>query len=288
MVESNITILMATYNGAKFLKQQVDSIINQTYKNWTLYICDDGSSDDTLDIIKNYIKEDQRIKLYKKKYIKRGAKFSFIDMMENIDSDYYMFSDQDDVWLPSKIKECYDEIKGVEIKNNNKNIPIIVFTDLIVVDKNLQLIHNSFWESSKIFPSILNNINYLGICNCVTGCTMLFNKYVKDYSLPMPENAEMHDWWIALNTIKKGILQPLNKGLIYYRQHSSNTVGATKVDTKYYRQKVAKLKTTFDSHLSHYKFLKNIKWGSWFKFYKYKVLYQIKRNQHAQKFNSKF
>ena len=106
-----ISILLSTYNGEKYLSEQLDSILQQSYQNFIIYIRDDGSNDNTLNIIMYYVHNfPSKIKLVDDKVKHRGAKLSFIWLMSHIESDYYMFCDQDDVWLPNKIELSIDKL----------------------------------------------------------------------------------------------------------------------------------------------------------------------------------
>ncbi len=224
-----IGILMATYNGEKYISEQIDSILNQTYKNWQLLIHDDGSSDRTVEIVKEYIKTyPEKILLIEDGIKCGGAKENFAHLMQtvkdNFSFDYIMFSDQDDVWLPNKIEVSLKKIKQLEIKWG-KDIPLLVYTDLKVVDKNLKLINKSLWKYQKVDPSH-NTLNRILLQNIVTGCTMLINRKALDLSLPIPEKAVMHDWWIALVVSVFGKMDYLNIPTVLYRQHGRNDIGA--------------------------------------------------------------
>lgn len=273
---SEVAILMATYNGSKYLTAQIESIINQSFRNWTLYICDDGSTDNTPQIIDEFCKQDARIFQIIPHNKIQGAKFSFAYLLEVVNSRFYMFSDQDDEWKPEKIELSLNRIKELESIFPNK--PIVVHTDLEVVDEKLNTINPSFWRMSKINPIILNNFNYIGICNCATGCTMIFNNEARHVSIPMPSGAEMHDWWVTLITAKYGRVDYINYATIKYRQHSSNVVGARNVNSKYFYHKIISLKKTIYGHIYQHKFLRLAGWGGWIKFYYFKILYFILRN----------
>ena len=229
MKEPLVGILMATYNGEKFLAEQLDSIINQTYKNWILVIHDDGSTDSTINIIKEYVnKYPDKIILVEDGIKCGGAKENFFHLINiaksNFTFDYIMFSDQDDVWLPEKIEITLN--KMIETENKyGKNKPILVHTDLKVVDKTLNLIHPSFWGYQKINPYD-NSLNCLFLENTVTGCTMMINKVLFD-KIIVNKNAMVHDWWIALICrINDGLIIPIEKQTILYRQHEKNDIGA--------------------------------------------------------------
>ena len=274
--ESSVAIVMATYNGEKYLKNQIESILKQTYLNWTLYIGDDGSTDSTKTIIDYYAINYTNIVKVDTGTQNLGAKRRFMTLLESVQADYYMFSDQDDVWLENKIEISLNKIKSEETANPNR--PVVVHTDLIVTDENLSHIHESFWKRSKIKPDVLNNVNYLGVFNCATGCTMIFNNHAKNVSLPMPDVAPMHDWWVTINTAKNGIIATVETPTILYRQHLSNVVGAREISSMYFIKKLIHIFSTLKGHQELFPFHKFINYGPVTKYYYYKVLYTIKRN----------
>ncbi|KRM84215.1 glycosyltransferase, group 2 family protein [Limosilactobacillus coleohominis DSM 14060] len=223
MSQKNIAILMSTYNGDKYLKTQIQSIINQKYTNWHLYIRDDGSTDKTIEIIEEFEKKEPRISFFNRKNIKNvGVTRSFIDLLNNVNADYYMFSDQDDYWMPNKISICLNKISKV-------SGPTCVFTELQVVNKNLKLLH--LMNNSNVwfdFPHFLFG-------NCVTGCTMMINNDLKSLLLIEKtnfQNVYLHDWWIAMICASFGKLLYVSTPTIYYRQHGDNAEGSKKDNLK--------------------------------------------------------
>ena len=223
----SISILLATYNSEKYINDQLDSLFNQTLNDFLLYIVDDGSSDRTISIIKDYCKRYKNIIFLDRKGKGYGAMDNFMWLLDKVDSDYYMFCDHDDYWLPNKIELSMQNMKMMEEENKNK--PIVICSDLVVVDKHLNVIDQSFWHFSKLNPNVLSKKKYLQTCNFVTGCTMLLNKKAKDVSFPLGDKALMHDYWVALKTVaNKGIIKYINTPLILYRQHESNVLGAVK------------------------------------------------------------
>lgn len=221
-----INILLSTYNGERFLAQQLDSILNQSYSDWRLYIRDDGSKDSTQDILRQYASKDKRITVVSDNE-NLGAMMSFEHLLRQYgDAEYIAFSDQDDVWDRDKISLSIEAMKQAEQQYPGK--PIVVHSDLRVVDSTLRPIASSFWKYSNIIPKLLDaNIYYLAISNSVTGCAMLFNSTARSCSLPFYNNAYMHDAWITLKVkISGGVIVPIDKPLISYRQHGDNTLGA--------------------------------------------------------------
>jgi len=184
-----IDILLSTYNGITYLREQIESILNQSFADWYLIIRDDGSMDDTAVVIDEYCKQyPQKIKKITDNLGNLGVIRSFEILLENSTANYIMFCDQDDYWLPDKIYISFNKIKQMENQFGN-NIPLLVHTDLKVVDKNRNLISESLWKYTKLKPEILDaNIYYMSLCNCVTGCTVLINKKAKEISLPFVAN----------------------------------------------------------------------------------------------------
>ena len=178
-MDKKVYILMATYNGEKYLKEQIDSILNQTYKNWRLIIHDDNSTDNTLNLIKEYVeKYPEKIILIDDDISTGGAKENFAYLLNKIDDnfDYIMFSDQDDVWFENKIELTLNKMIETERKYSKK--PILVHTDLKVVDENLNVIAESMIRYQKIDINNQKYIKFLALENVVTGCTVMINKYL--------------------------------------------------------------------------------------------------------------
>ena len=224
-MEEKIDVLLATYNGEKYLKQQIDSILKQTYKNIHLIISDDKSQDNTRKILEQYQKQDDRITVYFQEQ-NQGYIKNFEFLLKKVESNYYMLSDQDDVWLPEKIEKSMETLK--------KENADLVFGDLEVVDENLNTIYQSFGDfmllNRKIKKYITSyEVNYL--YNCVTGCTILSKKeFIKDI-LPLPHNSKYmpHDYWIGLIAALKGKLAYMPEKYIKYRQHGNNQIGTNKI-----------------------------------------------------------
>ena len=216
-----ISILISTFNGKKYIKEQLDSIFNQTYKNIEIIVRDDGSSDNTIEILKSYnIKPiDTKINL--------GAMGSFEELLkyalQNSNSDYFMFCDQDDVWDTKKVEKTLAKME--EMEKEFGNIPLLVHTDLEVVDVKLNTINSSFMEFQKIDHS-RKSFNNLLMQNIITGCTVMINRKLAQKCLPISGGAIMHDWWIGLVASKFGEIGYLDEVTIKYRQHASNTIGA--------------------------------------------------------------
>lgn len=245
-----VQILLSTYNGGKFLEQQLDSIIKQSYKNWRIVIRDDGSKDNTVDIIKSYVnKYCDKIIFIEDNYEHLGACQSFSRLLHYTSADYIMFCDQDDIWLPEKIEVSVMKMKELEATYNN--VPILVHSNLKLIDSDLNIISNSFWKYQKLNPKLIG-INNLIIQNNVTGCTMMINKTLKELCAEIPEKAIMHDWWIALVTSAFGVFGYINRPLVLYRQHDKNDIGAKKYSFFSYFKRLGKF---YDSMKSNYEII---------------------------------
>jgi rhamnosyltransferase len=273
---TSIAILLATFNSAAWLSQQIESILSQTNSDWTLYINDDGSKDNTLNIIDSYINNyNGKILLLNLNQKNLGAALNFQALLNEVDSSYYMFCDHDDVWLPGKIEVTFKAMRGVELKYPGTGI--LVHTDLSVVDDKLSVIHPSFYKYSKTNPIKFCSFNYLGVANCVTGCTLMINNAVKEIVPPIPVSFIMHDWWIALNISKKGIIFYVPEQTILYRQHTKNVVGAKRVGIQYLFGIIFNLRKTLRIDIKNYRILKLLGYGSALKYVFYKILFQLKR-----------
>jgi GT2 family glycosyltransferase len=143
--------------------------------------------------------------------------------VQNNASEYFMFCDQDDVWDSNKIEKTLAKMHDIE--KSLPDSPILVNTDLKVVDEELKVLDNSMWNYQHTNPQ-LNSFNRLLIQNTITGCTMMINKKLAQISLQIPDEALMHDWWIALVASKFGRIEYIHDSTIQYRQHSGNNVGA--------------------------------------------------------------
>lgn len=222
-----IAILLATYNGEKYIGEQLKSLVNQTEQNFICYIHDDGSNDKTLKIIDEFKKD------YPEKFVIwnydscKSAKNNFLSMLSKIKEKYVMFCDQDDIWLPNKIQKTFNKMREEEKKF--KDFPICVFTDMKVVDEKLNVISNSFFKKMKKNPENIL-LQQLLADNVVAGCTSMINKSCIELCNKYVDakNIKMHDWWCALVAESCGKLVFLNETTSLYRQHSDNVVGIHK------------------------------------------------------------
>lgn len=222
----HITILMATYNGGKFVEAQLDSLRAQSFTDWRLWVRDDGSNDDTLEIIRRYAGQDERVRLLPPDGMRLGAAMSFSSLMERfaLESEYIMFCDQDDVWQPDKIAITMAKMREMEGHFGAKT-PLLVHTDLSVADRDLKLLPPSFWHYQGLNPEI-KSLNRLLVQNNVTGCTVMANQALAKLACHMPAQAIMHDWWLALVAAAFGKIGHIARTTMLYRQHGGNDTGA--------------------------------------------------------------
>ena len=224
-MQETVDVLLATYNGEKYIREQIESILNQTYQNIRLIISDDCSKDNTPEILREYEKKDNRIELYiqeKNLGVVKNIEF----LLSKVKNNYYMLSDQDDVWLSEKIEKSLETL-------TNKDADL-VFGDLEVVDQDLKTIYPSFGDfmllNNKINKYINSpKLNY--IYNCVTGCTVLAKKETIQKIVPLPGKSKylIHDHWIGLMASIYGKVAYMPEKYIKYRQHGNNQVGTEKI-----------------------------------------------------------
>jgi glycosyltransferase involved in cell wall biosynthesis len=224
-VES-VAILLAVYNGEKHLEALLLSLLEQDYPCIQIHVRDNCSTDGTLGILQKWQKRhSSKITLYLSER-NVGVIGNFAELVKLTDEPYTMFCDCDDVWKKDKVSKTLAKMKELE-RSHGTQFPLLVHTDLIVVDERLNVIAPSFWnysrlntrDSCQLLPRLL-------VQNQVTGCTMLINRALKNLAAPIPSNCVMHDWWIALVAACFGKVDSLSTATLYYRQHSSNDTGA--------------------------------------------------------------
>lgn len=217
-----IDIALATFNGEKYITAMLDSIEGQSFHNFIIHICDDGSIDNTLLIIKNHPLYLQRKICIHETTGGNGALMNFRRVLKYCNAPYVALCDQDDYWYSHKLSAMLDCCIN---SNHEKNHPILVFSDIEVVDKNLNRIKKSFFSNTQKNNKCSKPEDFI-VSNHIPGCSMMFNQELKNFFEPMPIDIRMHDWWIALVASLYGRIIYLDETLIKYRQHENNTVGA--------------------------------------------------------------
>jgi len=223
----SVVIAMATYNGARFVSEQIRTIQDQTFRDWVLLVRDDGSHDETTRQISLMAQQDARIRLLEDGRGNQGAIGNFAMLMEAAleeGADYLFFADQDDFWLPEKLSTMLAAMKEMESREKS-GTPLLVHCDLAVVDERLKVISESFAHYSRLSPATAD----LGVLLCqnqVTGCACLINRRLLELACPVPSEVLMHDWWLALLAAASGKVGFIPLPLVKYRQHGGNVLGA--------------------------------------------------------------
>lgn len=222
-----VHVLMATYNGDEYLREQLASLESQTYGNWCLTVYDDGSTDDTMEILKSFQEKigEDRIHICVNIPASGGAKKNFMKLIRENEGPYLMCCDQDDVWHPDKIERSMKRMRRME-KRYGKEEPLLVYSELRVVDEDLKEIAPAFHPFMNLRTG--SDLASELIQNQVTGCTVLFNHTLWKY-MQKVEDADrilMHDHVLALTALLFGHMSFIAAPLMDYRQHSSNSVGA--------------------------------------------------------------
>ncbi len=245
-----IDILLSTYNGEKYLSEQLDSLFSQTYQNFRIIVRDDGSTDETINILNTYKQKfKEKIEVYFENNI--GPKNSFFELLKKSTSNYIMFCDQDDVWLSQKLKTMIDIIGKYDDE------PTLLFCDLFVVDDKLDVLSKSFYDYQGIdryktdFFSLIRK-------SVFPGCSLMLNRKLVDLiKYTNINNIRMHDCYIGLIASYFGNIVYVDEQLNLYRQHSNNTIGAQDNSLKYFINRLANY--TKEDVLNYIKYLKDSK-----------------------------
>ena len=216
-----VDILLAAYNGGKFIAKQIDSILAQTFQDFRLLIRDDGSSDNTPAIIEDYARKfPDKIQVVHDDAVCRNVARNFFQLLKYAEAEYVMFSDQDDYWLPYKIQITLDYVKQAE--RENPGSPVMAFTGLKVVDEYLKSM--DMFDSLEM-PSYCYDFGQLLLINCVLGCTELMNHALYEKLGNYEDDAYYHDAYTALCASAFGVIVHVPMALMLYRQHSNNSIG---------------------------------------------------------------
>lgn len=215
-----VSIVMATYNGEKFLRQQLDSILKQTYQHFELIVVDDGSLDNTLSILEEYIALDDRIHVFPAEK-NLGVVKNFERGLKLAKGEYIALSDQDDIFRRDKIELMVNTLKA----NPKRDL---VMSDLSLIDADGNQIALSMWRYANLKPKQGKPFYRLLYRNFATGCAMMIRRRLLEFAIPFPPNCIVHDWWLAVvaASSKAGGICLIDEQLTAYRQHSLNVLGA--------------------------------------------------------------
>ena len=245
LASPKVAVLISTYNGEKYLCDQLNSLFSQDYVNFSVFVRDDGSVDDTVNILTEY-KNKGMLDIIEDTNGNLGPGKAFLTLASSVDADIFMFCDQDDVWLDNKISKTVEEIRVYGF-----DLPVLFFSDLRVVDKNGKLIHKSFFNLEGINLSRALHLKVLAVQNSVVGCTVAFTNSLKQKIFQadvLDFDIAMHDWWFAMFAACLGKLIYYPETLILYRQHDKNVSGAStnsffsKIIQFKFKQRILKLR----------------------------------------------
>jgi glycosyltransferase involved in cell wall biosynthesis len=221
-----IDVLMATWNGSRFIEQQLESLFHQSSQNFRLIVRDDASTDSTLQIIERFRARRPESVLVNRNSTRQGACRTFSLLAAESDAPYFAFCDQDDVWLSDKLERELTAAKQIEAECGD-HTPVMVFSDMELIGPDNRRQSASMWKMKHMNPHRAT-LGALLVQNLVTGCTVLGNHSLLLKGLPIPEEALMHDFWLGLVAAAFGRLVPLDKVTVRYRQHENNANGAGK------------------------------------------------------------
>jgi glycosyltransferase involved in cell wall biosynthesis len=220
-----VTVLLAAYNGENYIREQLDSILSQTFSELFIVISDDLSTDKTPAVIREYEERyPNRIRSLKNRERSGSAQNNFFRLLTSVSDEYIMLCDQDDIWLPDKTEVTLKEMKRLEAEWG-KEIPLLVHGDLSVTDKEGRILHKSMADYQKIAVHDNRFSHYL-VENNITGNTVMVNRAFMKYFTDIPGECVMHDWWMGLLASCFGRISYVDRPLVLYRQHGENQMGS--------------------------------------------------------------
>lgn len=240
MTRASIDILLAVYNGEQFLRPFLDSLKRQTFSDFRLVVSNNRSEDGTQEILDDF-REAYRLMVLPQPGKFLSAHENFARVTEAGGASYIMYADADDVWHDDKIEKTLAAMRAAELEYGVTD-PILVHSDLKVVDDNLHCLDASFWSYQYINPS-RTALHQLLLQNCVTGCTTMLNRSLFELGRPIPAEACVHDHWYALVASAFGHIVAIPETLIEYRQHGGNVTGAKKWGAPYVMDRAAHIYT---------------------------------------------
>ena len=238
-MDALISVAMATYNGEKYIKEQIETILNQSLMPEEIIICDDCSTDDTISIIKSFNNPIIKLFINEKKIgvVENFKKAVYLTNPQN----FVALADQDDIWINQKLFILYNEIKHL----HDSNIPAIAYSDLTLIDNTLAVVNESFWNELNHHHHE-HNFTTLLFGNFVTGHSIFMNAAMKKEFCKKPNDSILHDVWIALIANGLGEAFKINKSLAFYRQHEKNVnYNSTLKKNSRFEDRIKKLKFIF-------------------------------------------
>ncbi len=241
-----VEVLLLTHNRESVLGELLDSLLAQSFTDWRILARDNGSSDGSFEHLERFQRaHPQRMMLTDDRGVNLGAKEGFARLLAASAASYAMFCDCDDVWLPQKIERTLECMRQIE-QCHSPGTPLLVHTDLRVTDARLTVLSDSFCAYEKLNPPRGATLNRLLVQNQVTGCTAMVNRPLRDLALPIPAEAVLHDWWLALVAAAFGAMGFVPEPTVLYRQHGENAIGAREFSARYVLRKAARFYETGD------------------------------------------
>jgi glycosyltransferase involved in cell wall biosynthesis len=231
-----IEVVLPTFNGAPYLEQQVASIDAQTLRPLRLLVRDDGSSDGTLQLLDRLQERygSWLVRLPTERNL--GCSANVNRLLEATTAPYVALADQDDVWLPQKLERSWAVLQQREARLG-VDLPLLVHSDLNLIDAQGQSLGCTYLQRQRLNPRRTDPVD-LALTNVVTGCTAFMNRRLLEYALPIPGNALMHDWWLALVASLLGDISFLPEATVLYRQHARNVLGASGLGLDYWLRRL--------------------------------------------------
>ncbi len=222
--ENQVSIAMCTYNGSPFLKEQLDSLLGQSICPLELVVCDDHSTDETVSVLQRFARKAPFTVEVIQNKVRLGAVKNFSLALSKCRGKYIALCDQDDVWAPNRLELSLQALQ-LEEQRCERDIPLLAHSDLIVTDQTGSALAPSFMKLRRLDHVREEPLKRLVVQNFVTGCSVLINRPLMEAALPIPDEAVMHDWWLALVAAAMGKIIFVDNALVFYRRHDHNVIG---------------------------------------------------------------
>lgn len=231
----SVELLLASYNNEAYVAELMQSLARQTYSDFTLIVSDDCSQDRTLSIIEEHASTLRNpVRVLRRTSPSGSAKANFASLMSVAQADYVLFVDADDVWKEDKVEKTISWLMEAEALLG-ANVPIYIFSDVHVADKEGKVVHESYTRFKKLKPRVVERLSQLLVCAPMLGCASGMNRALLDKSTPVPCDAVTgHDWWALLVAAVFGRVIYRPERTMFYRLHGENSSGPKQVSlTKY-------------------------------------------------------
>lgn len=268
---TSIAILLAVYNGEKYLRVQLDSIVGQTNRDWTLYIRDDASTDGTREIIADYCAQYSNILSIKDDLGNLGYNGNFSQLLEKVEADYYMFCDADDYWMPEKVQVSYDFLRGKECLY--PGLPLLAHCDMLNADENLNINDSRLEKGSRFNPDCISGFNYIPLY-ISGGSVSIFNHFCKIHFFEYNPLDSNYDNWLGLQVSRYGKLFYIPRYLKIYRRHANAATNESlsHQTPAYILHKLLTPVKTFKYHWDFASKMQTLGYGGKLKYFYYRVV----------------